>query len=123
MPLHRNGATPWRGAAAALLTVLLVASPAAVADTVWTIASGAGAKPFKRDKVKIDKMQGDGLVFRSASQDRAGDPKPLKEIWRVEADGETALNAAEKAFTEDKWDEAVTGYQRAASTSGKDWVK
>lgn len=122
MSLQHGRAGGWRGAAV-WVTVLLLASPLAMADTVWTITSGANAKPFKRDRVKIEKMQGDGLMFRSAAQDRAGDPRPIKEIWRVEADGETALNAAEKAFTEDKWDEAITSYQRAVSTSGKDWVK
>lgn len=125
MPLQHSGSPLQRGGAVAvgLLAVLLMTSSAAVADTVWTIATGPNAKPFKRDRVKIEKMQGDALIFRSAAQNRASDPRPLKEIWRVEADGETALNNAEKAYTEDKWDQAIASYQKAVSSSGKDWVK
>ena len=121
MPSHHNG-LPLRRVAAALLSVALLASPA-LGDTVWTIAAGANAKPFKRDKMKIEDMKGDGLLFRSAAQDRPSDPKPLAEIWRIEVDGETALNAAEAAYTTGKWDDAVRGYQKAISASGKDWVK
>jgi hypothetical protein len=120
MSLQPNASAARRGAAA-LLVALLLGSPAARADTVWTIAGGG--KPFERPRVKIEKMQGDGLVFRSASQDRAADPKSLKEIHRVQADGETALNAAENAYVADKWDEAISGYQRAVATSGKEWVR
>lgn len=112
----------FRRVPAALLAILLVASPAA-ADTVWTLAKSAKAKPFERGKVKIEGMEGDGLLFRSANQDRVADPKPLNEIWRVEVDGETALNAAETAYVGEKWDEAVTGYQRSINASAKDWVK
>lgn len=107
-----------------VLTALLVGAPAgALADTVWTVASGPNAKPFERKGVKIDGMSSAGLLFRSASADRAAEPKPIKEIWRIQVDDEPALNAAETAFVAQKWDDAVNGYQKTLSASRKDWVK
>ena len=41
-----------------------ISPTAARADTVWTLSSGANAKPFERPKVKIDGLQGDALLFR-----------------------------------------------------------
>ena len=122
MPLITSFPRRAVAAAAALLALGLIASPA-TADTVWTLASGANAKPFERPKVKIEGMQGDGLLFRSASQDRAAEPKPIGEIWRIQVDDEPALNAAETAYVADKWDDAVSNYQRAINASRKDWVK
>src|SRR5688500_10150069 len=121
--LRRPGSATLPAAAAAILSILFVASSTAVADSIWTVASGPNSKPFERKNLKIEKMQGDALVFRSAGADRQSDPKPIKDIHYVVADNEPALNAAEKAYIADKWDEAVTGYQKAASTSGKEWVK
>ena len=123
MPLT-NGFSLRTLAAALVATVFAAAaaSPAA-ADTVWTISSGANAKPFPRPNVKIESMTGDALMFRSVSQDRAAEPKPIKEIHRIEVDGESALNTAEVAFVDGKWDDAVTGYQRSITATRKDWVK
>jgi TolA-binding protein len=111
-----------RGLAAGASIVSLAGS-ALHADTVWTIASGAGAKPFERSKLKIEGLTASGLLFRSVSQDRVAEPKPLKEIWRIQVDDEVALNAAETAYVAEKWDEAVSGYQRTLATTRKDWVK
>jgi hypothetical protein len=122
MPLT-NGFRSRAVAAALVATVLAAVSSPAMADTVWTISSGANAKPFPRPNVKIERMQGDALLFRSVSQDRAAEPRPIKEIWRVQVDDEPALNAAETAFVESKWDDAVDGYQKSIGASRKDWVK
>jgi TolA-binding protein len=110
---------------AALLPVIVLAVLAgpARADSVWTISGGANAKPFERKNVKIDGMTGDALSFRSINADRAAEPRPLKEIWRVQVDDEPALNAAETAFVGQKWDDAVANYQRTIATSRKDWAK
>jgi TolA-binding protein len=98
---------------------LALASSVARADTVWTVTKG---DPFERPKVKIEGMQGDGLVFRGQNA-RTADPKPLSEIHHVQADDEPALNAAENAFIASRWDDAIQNYQRAVTTSRKDWVK
>jgi hypothetical protein len=95
----------------------------AVADTVWTLASGPNAKPFPRKNVKIEGISADGLLFRSVSQDRAAEPRPLTEIHHLEVDDEPALNAAETAYVAQKWDDAVAGYQKTIGASRKDWVK
>ena len=105
------------------LAVLLGVGEAALADTVWTLASGPDAKPFPRKNVKIEGITADGLLFRSVSQDRAAEPKPLGEIHRLEVDGEPALNAAETAYVAQKWDDAVAGYQKTLNASRKEWAK
>jgi tetratricopeptide (TPR) repeat protein len=92
------------------------------ADTVWTVAAKPGAKPFERPKVKIEGLGPAGLAFRSEAG-RAAEPKPLKDIYRIQVDDETALNSAEESLVAQKWDDAVSNYQRALSATRKDWVK
>ena len=106
---------------AAMLAVVALSTTLALADSVWT-ASG-NAKPFERKNVKIEGMTGDALSFRSLNADRAAEPRPLKEIWRVQVDDEPALNAAETAFVGQKWEDAVANYQKTIATSRKDWAK
>jgi hypothetical protein len=93
----------------------------APADTVWV--GGAGSKPLERKNMKIEGLTPEGLIFRSASADRAAEPKPLKEIARIQVDNEPALTAAELAYSTEKWDDAAKGYQKVLSTSRTDWVK
>lgn len=122
MSIAQHTALRRHPAATLSLALLLVACGSfARADAVWTVT--AGGKPFERRNLKIEGMNADGLLFRSMSQDRAALPRPMKEIWRIEADDEPALNAAETAFVADKWDDAVAGYQRAMTASRKDWVR
>ena len=104
----------------AFAAILCLAMPA-VADTIWVGASAA--KALKRDNMKIEGMTAEGLTFRSASADRAAEPKPLKEIARIQVDSEPALTAAEVAYSTEKWDDAVRGYQKVLTTSRTDWVK
>lgn len=106
-----------------LAAALACVASSARADTVWSVPRTANGKPFPSTKVKIEGVSSAGLMYRSASQDRAADPKPINDIWRIEVEDEKALNNAEESFVAQKWDDAVANYQRAISTSRKDWVK
>src|SRR5689334_22939072 len=78
-------------------------------DTVWRNSSGKNAKPFELQKMKIEGLTAEGLLYRAMSSERASDPKPLKDIWKIAVDDEPNLNAAETAFVDEKWDAAVGG--------------
>src|SRR5262245_29629987 len=104
----------WIVRSLALVSVVLSFVASAGADTVWV---GTAGKALERKNMKIENLTADGLIFRSASSDRPGDPKPLKEIARIQVDSEPALTAAEAAYATQKWDEAAKGYQRTISTS------
>jgi TolA-binding protein len=103
------------------LITLLTAVASVRADTVWVGASAA--KALERKNMKIEGVTADGLLFRSQSADRAAEPKPLKEIAKIQVDNEPVLNTAETAYASSKWDEAATNYQRVISTSRTEWVK
>lgn len=103
------------------LITLLVAGTGVRADTIWVGATAA--KALERKNMKIEGITADGLLFRSQSAGRTAEPKPLKEIARIEVDNEPVLNTAEVAFAASKWDEAATNYQRVISTSRTEWVK
>jgi TolA-binding protein len=111
----------WTSPIATILFLLTALPLPVLADTVWV---GQDAKKaLERKNMRIEGMSDGGLLFRSVAADRMAEPKPLKEIQRIEVDDEPALNSAELAFSGGKWDQAVSGYQRSISTSRKDWVK
>jgi TolA-binding protein len=110
-----GGAVLWLGLAVAWV------SSAARADTVWVSATATG-KPIPLKNVKVQDLTSQGLLFRSASGQFA-DPRPLKQVSRLEVDDEPALNSAEVAFEAEKWDDAVAGYQKSFNTTRKNWVK
>jgi tetratricopeptide (TPR) repeat protein len=96
-------------------------SVAARADTVW-LRSGTAASALERPNVRVEKIENNLLFFRSSQSDRVTE-RPLEEVVRIQADGEVAFNQAEEAFAAGEWDKAASNYQRAATTSGKQWVK
>lgn len=107
-------------ASAAAVVALFAALPAA-ADTVW-IRSGQATNALERPNVKVEKIESGVLYFRSGTSDRVTE-RPLDEVVRIAADGETLFTQAEEAFAAGKWDQAAAAYQRAATSSGKQWVK
>ena len=48
---------------------------------------------------------------------------PTTAVVRMQIDGETALNSAETALTEKRWDDAVDGYNRVVQSTNKPWLK
>lgn len=91
------------------------------ADTVW-LRSGTAATALERANVKVERIENNLLFFRSSQSDRVTE-RPLDDVLKIAADGEVALNAGEEAFAAGEWDKAAAHYQRAATTSGKQWVK
>jgi tetratricopeptide (TPR) repeat protein len=87
------------------------------ADTVWV---GTGANPIKYSDVKISAVDGDNLIYSTASGDAK---KPLAQVQQISVDGETDFDAAEEAFRAGKWPDAVDGYQKAIGSTSTDWVK
>jgi len=94
---------------------------AARADTVW-LRSGTAATALERPNVKVEKIENNQLLFRSSQSDRVTE-RPLEDVVKINADGEVALNAGEDAFAAGDWDKAAANYQRAATTSARQWVK
>ena len=91
------------------------------ADTVW-LRSGTAANALERPNVKVEKIENNLLFFRSSQSDRVTE-RPLDEVVRIAADGETVFNAAEEAFAAGDWDKAAAGYQRSATTNVRQWIK
>lgn len=103
-----------------LAIAVATALPSALlADTVW-YGSGGGAA-IKAEGTII-KVESGNLVWQSKATGNATQ-RPLDNIVKVNADGETALNAAEDAFEAEKWDVAATNYDKAITATRKDWVK
>jgi TolA-binding protein len=116
---HRPSSTFQRSAA--LFVAVLLAPLTASADTVW-LRSGTATNALERPNVKVEKIEDGQLFFRSSQSDRVTE-RPLEEVVRIMADGEALLNAAEESFAAGEWDKAAASYQRAASSSSKQWVK
>ena len=110
-----------RLAVAIALPLLLIPAASALADTVW-LRSGQATNALERPNVKVEKIENGVLFFRSEASDRVTE-RVVDEVARISADGETVFNQAEEAFFTGKWDQAAAGYQRAISSSARQWVK
>jgi TolA-binding protein len=104
-----------------VVSVVAIAPLTARADTVW-LRSGTAANALERPNVKVEKIEDNLLFFRSSQSDRVTE-RPLEEVVRIMADGETVFNAAEEAFAAGEWDKAAASYQRAVVASPRQWVK
>jgi TolA-binding protein len=94
------------------LTALPVAT--ASADTIWKNA-------LKYDGIKIERVEGDDLVFISSSGNETR--KKLADITRIAMDDEPALTAAEEAYDGKSYPAAIDGYRKAATASARPWVR
>lgn len=104
-----------------LFILALLAGPAS-ADTV-VLRLGAGEQTLQGVRILRLESGAEGaksLVFSSDGREARRD---AGIVLRVNADGEPVLNAAEEAFFKQDWETAATGFRRAASTSGKPWVR
>lgn len=99
--------------------LVLTAVTFASADTVWI---GETAKnPIKADGVKIVDVQGDQLIYRTASGIKVS--KPLAQMQQISVDGEPAFDAAEAAYLAGNWAAATDNYQKAIQSTTEDWIK
>src|SRR3954468_15925675 len=119
-PCRRRWTHAWAVLAVVALVAVLPASSVR-ADRIWT-KSNPQAKPFERRDLKIQKYDNGGLIFtviRSGRQDN----KPFGEIWQIEAEGETRLNAAEASFAAGDFAKATGEYEAALSSTKAPWAK
>lgn len=91
---------------------------AALADTIWY---GTGGSALKADGT-ILKVEDGNLVWQLKATGNTVN-RPLDVIVKVNADGESALNAAEDAYEAGKWADAANNYDRAITGTKKEWVK
>lgn len=101
------------------LAVSLATARATRADTVWLRSGNTNA--LARPNMKVEKLENGQLFFRSTQSDLLTQ-RPVEDVVRILADGETTFNAAEEAFAAGEWDKAAAGYQRSLS-SPKQWIK
>src|SRR5205809_774373 len=102
---------------ATTLVTLAVGIPAASGDTVYI---SSGGRPLPYAKVKVTKIVGDQIFFTSAEGRETS--KPLETVARLAIDDEPVFTAAEEAYSLEKWDAAVDGYQRTLRSTSKPWL-
>jgi TolA-binding protein len=90
------------------------------ADTIWLKSPGAKTA-LEFDNVKIEKVDGENLLFISSSGNETH--KKLAEISQVALDDEPALTAAEDAYSKGDFAGSIDGYRKAATDSSKPWVR
>jgi len=100
--------------AAASLSLLCIGARGASADTLTT--SG-----LEYPGVQISEIRDGRIYFQINGRD--AQPIALEQVVRINATDEPALNAAEQALAAGGTDTAAEAYQRAITTSGKDWVR
>ena len=103
-----------------LLAIAAVPAAQAVADTVWLKSPGAKTA-VKYDNVKIERVDGNNLLFTSESGNEAR--KPLEQVSQIAMDDEPALTTAETAFQGGDFAGAIDGYRKAATASARPWVR
>jgi len=104
----------------ALLAVIVMPVASVSADTIWHKSAGA-KNALEYDNVKIERVDGDDLVFISASGNETH--KKLAEVSRMAMDDEPALTAAEEAYDGGNFAGAIDGYRKAATASARPWVR
>ncbi len=107
-----------RWGVAALLAVALAPVGLVRADTM-ILKSGTGTLAVEGTILSIDSNE---LVYASASTDRQTH-KPIDNVLQIKATNEPKLTAAEQAYADGKWSDAVTNYQAALNSSSSEWVK
>ena len=102
----------------ALVAAVVLPGTLLRADTI-ILKSGTGTLPVEGTIVSIDSSE---LVYTSASTDRQTH-KPIDNVLQIKAANEPKLTAAEQAYADGKWSDAVTNYQAPLNSSSADWVK
>lgn len=115
-PSSRRSAAPFVARVLAI-TLLGPTAPFAVADAIW-LDNPTGAPLFAN--TKINRVQ-DGKIFFTVSGNEAS--RDLAKVARISVDDEPALTSAEEAFAQQRWDDAVDGYEKVSRASAKPWVR
>ena len=102
---------------AAMATVARVAR----ADTLWIGGAAGGGGGIEMKGVQVQEVR-DGKILFATSSGSAG-ARDVKQISRVMADNEPALNAGEEALAKNQLDVATENFRKALTSSGKEWIK
>jgi TolA-binding protein len=108
----------------------VVAASTAFADDVY-VRSGKEAAELGLKNVTVRQVKDGELYFTINTRESH---RPIAEISRLDLNGETQFNAAEKAFSEAsvskdeaaakaKYSDAVTGYTATLNSTNKPWLK
>lgn len=111
------------GRLAAVAACSLALSPAgSLADTIWARSGAGGGSNALPVEGTILKAEAGRLQMQTRTQGNILE-RPLDQVVKIKADGEPALNEAEEAFEQGKWDAAAAGYDRALTGTRREWVK
>ena len=114
-----------------IASILLFAAPAAaLADDLY-VRSGPQAAELALKNISVRSVKDGELIYTINTRENH---RPLAEISRLELNGESAFNAAEKAFSEArvlkdeaaakaKYSDAVSGYTTTLGSTNKPWLK
>src|SRR5690606_38156806 len=97
-----------------VLAAMAAVAPLAVADAIHRPAGTL-------NNIRVLGIEGSQIQFINPAGAQAS--QDLDRITRLELDNEQAFNEAEVAFTEGKWDAAITGYERTLRSTNKDWLR
>lgn len=118
-----------RVVAASVAAVIGLTAASASADDIY-LRSGKTAE-LKLSNITVRMVKDGELHYTANSRDSH---RPIGDISRLELTGETAFNAAEKAFSDaavakdadsakKKYSEAVSGYTTTMGSTNKPWLK
>lgn len=90
---------------------------AAMGDSIW-LENTSGPPLFAN--ARITRVEKGSIYFLFNGNETS---REVAKIGRIAVDDEPALTGAEEAFSRQKWDEAADGFERAARSSAKPWVR
>jgi hypothetical protein len=106
-------------AAALLAAAWSAAGPASARADSLTI-HGADGSGFTLDSVRIDRIDG-GAVYYQLNGDLKS--RPATEVATMQLDDEPDFDSGEAAYQIKHWEDAVTGFSTAMTSSSRDWLK
>lgn len=97
-----------------------------IASAMFAFANCARAdelviQGMSNQKVTIVDFKEDRLIYQTPRGDQS--EKKYETVKQIIVEGETALNDAEKAFSEDKKPASIDGYIKAVRSTAKPWVR
>ncbi len=110
--------------AAAFITAVSVFAGAARADSLWVSSAKGGearTNALEISKVKITRIDEEAATFENFSGRESR--REAAQVVRIAIDDEPALNPAEDAFVDGKWEPAIDGYLKTIRTTQRDWLK
>ncbi len=109
---------------AAVLMAVSVFAGAARADSLWVSSAKPGearTNALEIATVRIVRIDDQAAIFSNLAGRESS--RPVEQVVRIAIDDEPALNAAEEAFVDAKWEPSVNGYVKTIQSTRRDWLK